>query len=217
MPLCCKLFKSVASFCLKYTSSPFVGSSNNRISGLHKSTIANAKRCCSPPERSNGCLSDSSCNSQNASISHTFFSASACGNPLCAATSQSSSQTVLREKRLCGFCGKADILLPLFVTTWPRYGWRSPIKTESTVDFPVPLPPISAYNSPLCSVSDRPLTTSASCFSYRNHISCAFSSTSLFAARSSSLSAATFCGCMDDSQLLPSRTVKGQSRSFGTV
>ena len=58
-------FRSIpANFFLNKASSPFVGSSRSSMRGRFSNTLAKAARCCSPPDKSYGCMYSNSERSQ---------------------------------------------------------------------------------------------------------------------------------------------------------
>ena len=98
-----------ANACLNSASSPFVGSSMSRMSGCSSSTFASAARCCSPPERSYGCRSNSSVRRQSATICSTRCCCACLGSFCPSNTSNRSSRTVFFTNSACGFCGSTPM------------------------------------------------------------------------------------------------------------
>ena len=164
-PDACSVRRICPKTCLNSASSPFVGSSRSRTSGFRSRIFASAARCCSPPERSYGWRSSSSVNLQRET---TCASRSVLRSDF-GKISNKSARTVDFTNNACGFWGSIPTL-PVMVSS-PRYGLCSLASSLSVVVLPVPLPPSSVRNSPLCSSKDRPFTTSGRSLSYLNQSS----------------------------------------------
>jgi len=144
------------------------------MSGFRSRIFASAARCCSPPERSYGWRSSSSASLQRET---TCASRSVLRSDF-GKISNKSARTEDFTKSACGFCGSIPTL-PLIVNS-PRYGFCRLASSLSVVVLPVPLPPSSVRNSPLCSSKDRPFTTSGRSLSYLNQSSRAETTVSPF-------------------------------------
>ena len=153
-----------ANAALNCASKPFVGSSSRSTCGRSSKSLASAAFCISPPDRSNGWRAVSPLIWQRRTTDLIRSSLSSCGMPLFSKAWASVSHTVLPVKSACGSCGRVR-MDPLLEITFPLYGFRLPLSSESSVLFPVPLPPMIVKSSPRLTSMLRLRRTSGAFFS----------------------------------------------------
>ena len=200
-----------AKIILNSLSIPFVGSSRSKISGAVNSTFASPNRCCSPPDKSNGCLSSNSVNRQREITLDISSAVSFSVNLLKVQTSVKSSRTVFLTNNPLGFCGNRVILPSLSIL--PVLGLFIPQSNFNVVVFPAPLPPSREYHSPFFISIFNPLTTNGRFFSYLKETSLAFRTVSVptkYSFLGTEVGITAFVYSVKKS--LPSVTVKGQGK-----